>query len=850
MREPTVAMGIDNDTGAAPTAPPQQLMERLKDYGQEHVFSLCDELSPQERHLLLNDIQIDHSLLAAIPWTAGGSNRVGSGELRVIGGGENDGGAGKMGLKAISEGKLAVLLLSGGQGTRLGSSDPKGCFNEYLFHITDMILKILCYIQVSLDDDIELPSVKSLFKLQAERILCIQRLATQAMNEGSAGLVAIHCYIMTSPFTDDATRKFFEGYFLPARHHTLYLKEWSIYNGHFIQVAYCFNCGGHMSAFFLSQVAKSPDGNGGVYSVMKSSRLLEDMASRGIKYVDCYGVDNILVRVADPTFLGYFIDKGVATAAKVARKSSASIPALLPQPFVILPTNSVSAVHYRPFNCEILSTHHPSQRSSPIAAPFAAPSSSQHHPLCSSITLFRCSHRHTTLVAPSVQRCPLHSGNPSRFVVWYLFCYSLVPVPLLLCSLLVCDISQALNSSTVMAYPSSSNLPSEAETSIVQSSPSDLVSLSIICHRLNSENYIVWSQSHEFHALHEIWNTVKETYSNQENSSALFSIECRINDLKQGDLTVTQYFTQLSRLWKQIDLFEFPDWKIGADAKLYKGLLEKRRIFQFLSGLSVSLDVCSRILGTKPLLSLREVFSEGRCEEIRRSLLLPLIVESFALNTHSSGDTRVKKGHPWCDHYRKPGHVRDKCWKLHGRPASWTPSKSSSHPSHCNSVVTTVESGSFSSQQLDYLRQMFGHLQIPHAIESKSACTVSEGSSHFTFLSPSPGCVSWIVDSEASDHMTGNFTLFSTFQKKCLTCNLRSISKLSTDLGCTSYFTRDYCEFQDLTSGMVIDNARHCGGLYILDTPPYTLVPNHSPALFISSFVSVSPLNATADIVL
>lgn len=69
------------------------------------------------------------------------------------------------------------------------------------------------------------------------------------------------------------------------------------------------------------KVAKSPDGNGGVYTALKYSRLLEDMASRGIKYVDCYGVDNALVRVADPTFLGYFIEQGVAAAAKVVKKA-------------------------------------------------------------------------------------------------------------------------------------------------------------------------------------------------------------------------------------------------------------------------------------------------------------------------------------------------------------------------------------------------------------------------------------------------------------------------------------------------------------------------------------------------
>ncbi|XP_039039912.1 UDP-N-acetylglucosamine diphosphorylase 2-like isoform X4 [Hibiscus syriacus] len=300
MGESTVAMGIDNDAGAAPNAPPQQLMERLKDYGQEHVFALWDELSPQERHLLLNDIQsldlsrIDriircslrsHGLsVAAIEPVP--ESCVSSVEERTM---EERERWWKMGLKAISEGKLAVLLLSGGQGTRLGSSDPKGCFN------------------------IGLPSGKSLFQLQAERILCVQRLATHAMNEGSAGSVAINWYIMTSPFTDDATRKFFEShkYFGLEADQVTFFQQGTIP---------CISKDGRYIMDTPYKVAKAPDGNGGVYSALKSSRLLEDMASRGIKYVDCYGVDNALVRVADPTFLGYFIDKGVAAAAKVVRK--------------------------------------------------------------------------------------------------------------------------------------------------------------------------------------------------------------------------------------------------------------------------------------------------------------------------------------------------------------------------------------------------------------------------------------------------------------------------------------------------------------------------------------------------
>lgn len=198
----------------------------------------------------------------------------------------------KMGLKAIHGGKLAVLLLSGGQGTRLGSSDPKGCFN------------------------IGLPSGKSLFQLQAERIMCVQRLAAQFMSEdsGSAGIVRIHWYIMTSPFTDEVTRKFFESH----RYFGLEADQVTFFQQGTIP---CISKDGRFIMETPFKVAKAPDGNGGVYIALKSSRLLEDMAARGIKYIDCYGVDNALVRVADPTFLGYFIDKGVAAAAKVVKKA-------------------------------------------------------------------------------------------------------------------------------------------------------------------------------------------------------------------------------------------------------------------------------------------------------------------------------------------------------------------------------------------------------------------------------------------------------------------------------------------------------------------------------------------------
>ncbi|KAF8527570.1 nucleotide-diphospho-sugar transferase [Hysterangium stoloniferum] len=202
-----------------------------------------------------------------------------------------------VGLKAIAAGQVGVLLMAGGQGTRLGSSAPKGCY------------------------DIGLPSHKSLFQYQAERIARLQVLAeeTEGKKQGS---VVIPWYVMTSGPTRPETEQFFKkhGYFGLDSKNVIFFEQGTLP---------CLTFEGKIMLETPSRVAVAPDGNGGLYAALRqpltsdpSFTVLTDLTRRNVLYIHAYCVDNCLVRVADPAFLGYCIHKQSACAAKVVPKQS------------------------------------------------------------------------------------------------------------------------------------------------------------------------------------------------------------------------------------------------------------------------------------------------------------------------------------------------------------------------------------------------------------------------------------------------------------------------------------------------------------------------------------------------
>lgn len=190
------------------------------------------------------------------------------------------------GLGAIVRGEVAVVILAGGQATRLGADVPaKGEFDDGM------------------------PSHATLFEVFCDRITRLRHLAAaEAGSHGSGGgapLPSLPLYVMTSDATDAETRSFFasNGYFGLPCEDVSFFRQGSMP---------CFDRGGKMLLKAPLKLAAAPDGNGGLFRALARSGTLSDMRRRGVMGVHVSTVDNILCRVADPLFVGLCLRGGGA----------------------------------------------------------------------------------------------------------------------------------------------------------------------------------------------------------------------------------------------------------------------------------------------------------------------------------------------------------------------------------------------------------------------------------------------------------------------------------------------------------------------------------------------------------
>ncbi|KAK9718973.1 UTP--glucose-1-phosphate uridylyltransferase [Popillia japonica] len=278
----------------------ESLGNRLTMFGQSHLLKFCEELTQSERDAfadelcnmdfeeinqlferaystLSTDVEKLDSRMQPIPEAQFESEeRCSEDQLDLYY---------NRGLKEISESRVGVLLMAGGQGTRLGVSYPKGMYSVGLI------------------------SNKTLFQVQAERIQRLQVLAGEKMNKKGT----ITWYIMTSGPTFEPTKKFLaeKNYFGLNPDNIVIFQQ---------GLLPCFDFDGKVLLEDKDKISVAPDGNGGIYRALHKNGILADMQNRGITSVHAHSVDNILIKVADPVFIGYCVMKGADCGVKVVRK--------------------------------------------------------------------------------------------------------------------------------------------------------------------------------------------------------------------------------------------------------------------------------------------------------------------------------------------------------------------------------------------------------------------------------------------------------------------------------------------------------------------------------------------------
>jgi len=263
--------------------------EKLALCGQTHVLEWWDSIGEESRQSLLSQVKaLDAAALGRMAAMLRGEGPAaapaGIAPADVVElGGQDRAVAIARGEELIRAGEVGVLLVAGGQGSRLGFDGPKGIY------------------------EVGPVSDASLFEIHARKVLSLER----------AFGCHVPLYIMTSDINDAATREFFskKAFFglSPDRVRFFVQGMWPALDGD-----------GRVILDEPGHIFMSPDGHGGILRALAENGMFRDMERRGITTLFYFQVDNPMVEVADPAFIGLHAIRGADVSVKVCAKRDPS----------------------------------------------------------------------------------------------------------------------------------------------------------------------------------------------------------------------------------------------------------------------------------------------------------------------------------------------------------------------------------------------------------------------------------------------------------------------------------------------------------------------------------------------
>jgi UDP-N-acetylglucosamine/UDP-N-acetylgalactosamine diphosphorylase len=280
-------------------SPESSLLARLRGQHQEHLLRWWGDLDASTRAGLRAAIeaidfdQLDRLIAALVERdspAAPAPEQVGPIEVFRLPQTDGDRSArrrlAEIGNAALAAGEVAVVVVAGGSGTRLGFDGPKGTY------------------------PIGPVSAASLFQIHAEKVLA----------RGRRHGKPLPFYVMTSPENHAETTQFFAAHDHFGLEHVRFFVQG--------QMPAVDRSSGRVLLTEPGRIALSPDGHGGTLAALAARgpggepSCLDEMRDRGIETLFYFQVDNPLVEIADPTFIGIHRQIRAELSFKVIEKQA------------------------------------------------------------------------------------------------------------------------------------------------------------------------------------------------------------------------------------------------------------------------------------------------------------------------------------------------------------------------------------------------------------------------------------------------------------------------------------------------------------------------------------------------
>ncbi|CAL9217264.1 unnamed protein product [Arabidopsis halleri] len=365
----------------------------------------------------------------------------------------------------------------------------------------------------------------------------------------------------------------------------------------------------------------------------------------------------------------------------------------------------------------------------------------------------------------------------------------------------------------------------------------------------------------------ELWDTLANVFGNESNLTRIYEIKKALGELSQEDSDFNAHFGKYRSLVAELEMLR----PFTTDAKTLKERREQDLVFGLMLTLNSSYtDVIQHILRDDKIPTLEQV-----CAKIQREYgsqgLFGSKGESLP-TANKVGMVKQDDKKAWfCDHCKKKGHLKDKCWILHPhlKPEKFKNSKPRAN------VANTSDRGLLDNEERAIVQ--YGHQEkAMRATAQDKGCTTSTSQAQETitmnkadleallqsiaskmhpggislFTSNSHDSNSLVLDSGASHHMISNPRLLENvkpalgnvkvanghnvpiegigcinlFNKKSsafympqFTSNLLSFKKTTKDLNCLAIFSPNDVKLQDIESGTVFGQRGTKDDLYVLE---------------------------------